>query len=311
MSLYGKVDKDRYLESIEEFLVSKVGTSRFPNDNEIKENLRFKDVYNTKSRLRTYFLERLENFNNNEYVEIDGNSKITIEHIFPQKPEEQWKVDLDEDDYLDLQDKYLHTIANLTLTGNNGALSNSRFSVKRDLKDKGYKDSRLWLNSFLSKIEIWDLNNLEKRYDLIYKRFLDIWKYPEALGSNVIKFDLVNIFDAESPKFKMLDYVSFDGIRYDIKKISDLYIEILKKLYSINSDIFHNTDLGKKLKLSDAFNKNNLNRAVEIGDNSFVEVTLDSISKFDRIKYALEKFNMKEKLFIKYASTSLTNSESE
>jgi hypothetical protein len=45
-------------------------------------------------KIRTYLLERLENFQNNEPVAIEGNSDITIEHIFPQNPDAKWKIEL-------------------------------------------------------------------------------------------------------------------------------------------------------------------------------------------------------------------------
>ena len=36
------------------------------------------------------FLKKLENYNHNELIDFD-NEKITIEHIFPQKPGKAWK----------------------------------------------------------------------------------------------------------------------------------------------------------------------------------------------------------------------------
>jgi len=55
----------------------------------------------------------------------------------------------------------LHTVSNLTLSGNNGKLSNKSFIEKRDLPDGGYKDSRLWLNRHLSNLSKWDRNEIE------------------------------------------------------------------------------------------------------------------------------------------------------
>ena len=54
-----------------------------------------------------------------------------------------------ENEYDEFKDKYLNTLANLTLSGNNGSLGNKPFKAKRDLPDKGYKDSRLFLNKYL------------------------------------------------------------------------------------------------------------------------------------------------------------------
>lgn len=38
------------------------------------------------------------------------------------------------DNYEEIQEKYLHTFANLTLTGINSELSNKAFEIKRDGK---------------------------------------------------------------------------------------------------------------------------------------------------------------------------------
>ena len=51
-------------------------------------------------------------------------SAITVEHIFPQNPDAVWRKYLTADDYSELAEKYLNTIGNLTLSGNNGKLGN-------------------------------------------------------------------------------------------------------------------------------------------------------------------------------------------
>lgn len=153
MTLYEKIDKDNYLVSLQKWLLKRPGSQRFPKNKELIESLKLKDVYNIKSKNRTYLLERLENFENKEPVKIEGNTDITIEHIFPQNPDPKWKVDLGTDEYNFIKETYLNTIGNLTLSGNNGKLGNKVFTYKRDLENAGYKDSRLWLNKYLSIAE--------------------------------------------------------------------------------------------------------------------------------------------------------------
>ena len=63
-----------------------------PNDIEIRDKLKEKDVYSIQPRNRMYLLEKLENFENSEPVVIDNNPDITIEHIFPQNPDAKWKL---------------------------------------------------------------------------------------------------------------------------------------------------------------------------------------------------------------------------
>lgn len=189
MNLYDKVDKDEYLESIQKSLMEKTGIQRFPNDNEIIETLKFKDVYNIKSKNRVYLLERLENYNNREPVNIEGNKDITIEHIFPQNPDKKWQEHLSILEINSIKEKYLNVIGNLTLSGNNGSLSNKIFSEKRDLKDFGYKDSKLWLNKYLGNLEKWDILEIEARTKIISERFLEIWEIPSIEGISKLNFD--------------------------------------------------------------------------------------------------------------------------
>lgn len=92
MSLYEKVDKIKYLPSIQQSLIQKSGKQKFPKDIEVIDALKVKDVYNINSKNRIYLLEKLENYKNKEKVFIDGNTNITIEHIFPQNPDPKWKI---------------------------------------------------------------------------------------------------------------------------------------------------------------------------------------------------------------------------
>ena len=78
MSLYDKVESDNYLFSIQKSLLQRTGVQRFPRNAEFIDALKVRDVYNIKSKNRTYLLERLENLDNREPVLIEGNDDITI-----------------------------------------------------------------------------------------------------------------------------------------------------------------------------------------------------------------------------------------
>ena len=51
--------------------------------------------------------------------------------LVPQNPDDQWNKELPERDYNEFMNSYLHTIGNLTLSGNNGALGNKTFNEKK------------------------------------------------------------------------------------------------------------------------------------------------------------------------------------
>ncbi|TVL98858.1 MAG: hypothetical protein CV087_20245, partial [Candidatus Brocadia sp. WS118] len=89
MRLYEDINPSNYLTSIYSSLLRKKSSYRFPTDEEVIRELKFKDVYGIQSKNRTYFLERLENFDNTEPVLIEDNHDITIEHIFPRNPDPQ------------------------------------------------------------------------------------------------------------------------------------------------------------------------------------------------------------------------------
>lgn len=299
MRLYEDIDISEYLFSIKKSLIKKKSTQRFPKDSELIDILKDKDVYSIQSRNRNYLLERLENFENNEPVYIDGNPDITIEHIFPQNPSLGWKKLLNHEEYSELREKYLNTLANLTLSGNNGSLGNKLFKEKRDLPEKGYKASRLYLNKYLSEINEWNISELLKRCEILTNRFLKIWKFPDIpidLDSN---YEEVNIFDAEEPKFKKLDYIIFFDQKQNISKISDLYVHVISYLFADQPQVFFTTDLGDRIGLTK--DSNSLRQAVSINNSYFIESNLDSKGKFDRIKYALLKFELTDELFIKYS----------
>ena len=184
MTLYSDVIKTNYIKSIEKSLVKKKSYQRFPNNIEIENVLFEKDVYSIQSKNSIYFLELLENHNNKEFVSID-NPNITIEHIFPQNPDKSWYNSLNEEEIKLFKEKFLNTISNLTLSGNNGSLSNKSFEEKkimnRDGKEQGYVYSRLWLNTYLKQIDNWDINKLQERYKILLERFLQIWKFPDVI----------------------------------------------------------------------------------------------------------------------------------
>lgn len=303
MTLYEKIEKDDYLESIQGYIARRKGSHRMPQDIEIIEALKHKDLYNIKPKNRLYLLSRLENFNNKEVVKINGNPDITIEHIFPQTPSQAWKSQLSELEVKEMKEEYLHTLGNLTLSGNNGSLGNKDFVHKRDIPEKGYKDSRLWLNKYLSEIEVWNKKSLHNRANILTQRCLDIWSYPNV---DIEVYDEgqeeISIFEAESPKNKKLEYAVLFGEKLNVKTVSSLYLEVFKHLFEQKPEMFFNTDLAERVEIIKRSNESKLRTPKNISSNYAIETNLNSSGKFDRIKYALEVFDTEEELNIKYAA---------
>lgn len=301
MSLYDKVEHSNYLFSIQKSLLQRTGVQRFPKNAEVIDALKVKDVYNIKSKNRTYLLERLENFENREPVLIDGNQDITIEHIFPQNPDPKWKIALGNDEFNFIRENYLNTIGNLTLSGNNGKLGNKSFLDKRDLQEAGYKDSRLWLNKYLTILDKWDKTEIERRFDLIAERVLRIWAIPNISIEERTDSNEENIFDAEDPTFKKLEYAVFFDNKIEVNQVAKLYIEVFKQLFDLQPETFFTTEIGTKIGLTKDPEQNKTRSPAKLNDSYFIEAGYSNKDKFDRIKQALTIFDFEDELAIKYA----------
>ena len=307
MGLYYHKDfnKNDYLLSIQKILLRLTRVQRFPRNTETINALKEKDVYNIKPKNRTYLLERIENYQNNEPVVIEGNPDITIEHIFPQNPDPKWKIELGQEEYSFIKENYLNTIGNLTLSGNNGKLGNKPFIEKRDMnieeREQGYKYSRLWLNRDLKSKNYWNRIEIEQRAEIIGARFLKIWEMPEIQIELETLNDEVNIFDAEDPKFKKLEYAIFFNQRIEVNQVAKLYIEVFKQLFDLQPETFFTSDLCNKVSLTKNPEEDGLRQAVPINDSYFIESNIDNAGKFERIKLALAIFGFEDELLIKYA----------
>lgn len=305
MGLYDKVEHSNYLFSIQKSLLQRSGVQRFPRNAETINALKEKDVYNIKPKNRTYLLERLENFQNNEPVAIEGNSDITIEHIFPQNPDPKWKIELGADEYNLIKENYLNTIGNLTLSGNNGKLSNKPFLDKKvmnvDGKEQGYIFSRLWLNRDLKEKTKWDKSEIEERANSISERFIKIWEIPEIDIELESTNDEINIFDAEDPKHKKLEYAIFFNQKLEVTQVAKLYIEVFKHLFDLQPETFFTSEIGDRISLTKTPETSGLRQAVPISETYFIEANIDNMGKFDRIKQALTIFGFEDELSIKYA----------
>lgn len=301
MTLYTDVDRSNYLKSIEKALIKKRSSQRFPNNIEIEAALKDKDLYNTQAKNRLYYFEQMEHFRNPERVDL-SSAEITIEHIFPQNPDVKWKSDITETDYKLFSEKYLNTIANLTLSGNNGALGNKAFSDKRDMnKDEGrqgYVYSNLWMNEALKTKEVWNIEELEERFKLLYNRYTSIWKYPSITITENNDNEEYTLFDAPEPKHKKLEYYTYKDELVVTKEFSKMYNHIITDLFTESPSKFLLTDLKEALGLTT--DKDKPRSAYAINDTYYIEVNTDSNSKFSKLKKVLTTFELEDELIIKY-----------
>ena len=171
---FGKaLKKDRYLESIQAHFLTLPSYRRFPGDDEFRRDLHTRDLYHFPRR--SYWLRRLENHGRKERVMVD---EYTIEHILPQNPElsAAWRQALG-DDWQRVQQQWLHTLGNLTLTGYNAEYSDRAFADKRDMKG-GFAESPLKLNAGLGQLDAWNEAAIQARAGRLAEQALKVWSAP-------------------------------------------------------------------------------------------------------------------------------------
>lgn len=185
---FGKsLKKEKYLESFKAEMLKLTSYRRYPADDEFKRCLATKDMYNIRSK--AYWLRRLENFGRKERVIVED---YTIEHVMPQNRDLsiEWRTELGED-WQTIQETYLHTIGNLTLTGYNSELSDKPFITKRDMEG-GFAQSPLKLNQSLALLSNWDEVQIKNRTSILSEKMTDVWTYPYLEESVLKSYQVTN-----------------------------------------------------------------------------------------------------------------------
>lgn len=184
--------KDRYLESVKAAFLLMPSYRRFPNDEEFQRDIKLRDLYNFRSR--SYWLRRLENYGKKERVDVES---YTIEHILPQNESlsKEWQAELGPE-WQHLQQTWLHTLGNLTLTGYNSEYRDFPFAYKRDqVTDRdgnpiGFAHSPLKLNFGLGKVTTWNEEAIKNRADRLALEAVKVWTSPQLPA---------DVFDAYRP----------------------------------------------------------------------------------------------------------------
>ena len=230
-----------YIEIFKYVLIKKRLSQRFPDDDEFAIKFVKKDVYNFKSKNKLFLLEQLENHDNKERVAINNlinEGTLNIEHIMPQTLTSSWRKELG-DSYGIVHQKYLHTIGNLTLTGYNSKMSNKPFLEKKTM-DKGFLNSRLYLNSYLKNIDIWNEESIKNRALSLKDRALELWAYP--ITSYESEDDKSKLFTLDDDKNftgeKILSYRFMEEKEVIIYSWKDFYKNTCTILYGLDPILF-------------------------------------------------------------------------
>lgn len=183
----------------------------------------------------------------------------------PQNPNlsKEWIHMLGEN-WQQVQETWLHTIGNLTLTGYNSEYSDKPFISKRDRED-GFKDSPIKMNQSLRNIEKWDEDAIKRRANELIDIALKVWGSP-ALPNDVLdkyrqKPDIKTAYSIDDHPYLSMSNASyskevrelFEALRKEIIAIDPVVNEeILKRYiaYKAETNFVDIVPLSKNLKLT-------------------------------------------------------------
>lgn len=310
-TLYKQIDQSNYIDSTKARLILQDSYKRFPGDEEFKNELLIKDIFNFRSM--KYLLKKVENYGRKEVVDVES---YTIEHIMPQNSNlsDEWKKELG-DKWKEIQKIYLHTIGNLTLTGYNSEYSDASFKTKRDMKDRnnmaiGFKDSPIRLNKSLGLLELWNEEEIKKRAEEIVKAATIVWAYPKIDKLALDKY-ITEEVGVEKPPYTIDDYpylkmgepmrILFDELRKRILNINSSVMEKPQKLYIAYKSITNFVDIvpqknGLILSLNIAFDKINdeQQKCKDVSGlgkwgNGDTQIKVSSINELDYCLYLIKQ----------------------
>lgn len=243
-------------------------------------------------------------------MQIENNPDITIEHIFPQKPTLEWERELGGE--FEKMKLMTNTAGNLTLSAFNSALSNRRFTEKRDMPVCGYRHSPLRLDKTLANLEAWNPTEMERRTEWICSRVRQIWPYPTGLAvAPVVNDDQLDLdldfeydileLDPALATNRRLEEMTFEGRVCTNPTFRTLLEMVSNTMFEREPEIFF--DLDSKNKLSVCSDIRLFGAPIRISSQYYIEGNLSAKEIVRRVQMILEACASDDELLVRFAKS--------
>lgn len=241
-TLYGRVfnrieNKEHYYDAIVSFLSQLTSKDAIPTDEEFAVALKEKNLYR-KNALCKYLLVAVENQGKGN-VEID---QLSIEHIMPQnrRLSRAWQLMLGENwEYI--QNKYLHTLGNLTLTAYNSEYGDRSFEEKKYMLENPEKPNHIKLlyNDVINQ-NVWDEAAIQNRANTLCNIIVKLFAIEPAEYDVDFSDPRYQRYTAANPKeatYKTVDYYELLGERVNVESFAGMVKSVAQKLYEYDSTV--------------------------------------------------------------------------
>ena len=308
-------------------LTNLVYSLRFPNDSEMRKELKTMNFYEGLRKYSKFILGKIEEHNTKVAVDF-RNPKITIEHIMPQKIDNNWKSELG-GNFENIHKVYLHNIGNLILTEFNSEIGNKAFSTKKEKINTSSLNYRLHV---INK-DKWDEQSIKEHQKNMISWLLDTFSLPddykekdnwntriiEATEFSPLDEDAGEIAEGKKPAeinienniikvstwqdvfIKFLKYIK-DNQDYVFDILLDNQSELFKKEDTIikwaelEEQLENNMDLSNRYKTFDSKVWNNVKTITD--DMFFIHINISASACMGRIANIMNKYNMPENTVI-------------
>ena len=157
--------------------------SFMPDDAYLKANLLNANAYGLRNYVKTIF-EKIESHNNPAVINF---SNLSIEHLMPQTPTEDWlnALKISAEEY----DAQLHRLGNLTLAthSDNSKMSNNSFDFKKEILGN---TAHLKMNKKILDMPKWDIDCINVRTNELIDDICKLYPYESANIVDLQKFDV-------------------------------------------------------------------------------------------------------------------------
>lgn len=288
-----KRENDSYSSVMVYQLEEKKFSGAFPKDSEFIQGFSSKNIYAMRAKYKAYIFERLENGMSKEKNDVVKNIEdgiLTYEHIMPQKLNQQWKDSLGaEADRI--HEQWLHSIANLTLSGYNSNYSNRTFSEKKTMEN-GFAHSGIRMNHYIAQFDKWTEEELMKRKAVLCETAIKLWSYPATTFVPQVKDDVcISLAEDYVFKGKYIKYFVFQDVRYDVDAWANMLFDMCKILYSKNPSILYQeasdrTNVWVSNNESDGYKK--------VAEGIYVCTASSTNSKLRLLRLLLKRYSIEE-----------------
>ncbi len=276
--------------------------TRFPDNVIFAREFGEKDVYHLRSNIRSYILDRLERKDNAETINVferlegvnrqQNETPFSVEHIMPQTLTEEWIKELGGDLVTanEIHKKWLHTIANLTVTAYNSELSNAPFAKKKEMV---YNDGGVRLNEFVRKQKSWTKEQLEKRQEELVKDALSLWQYPETNFVPTVRLAKQVTLDDEEFNYKgeKIQSVILLGTKFrpNYMEWSKAILWVYQRLFELDPQpLFDLVSDSKELYFVQTYDGHN----TKITEGVYVYLNNDTNTKIRVLRRVAEKYSL-------------------